>query len=342
MSFLDAYRGYHQIAMYPTDEEKTAFITPKGLYCYRVMPFGLKNARATYQRLVTKMFEHLIGRTVEVYIDDMVVKTKEPEGHLADLKAVFEILKTYRLRLNASKCAFGVGSGKFLGYLVTRRGIEASPDQIKAILELKSPMSAKQVQMLTRRAAALNRFISRSSDKYKPFFNLVKKATDFLWTEECKEALADLKKYLTTAPVLSNPEPGEELFLYLAVSEHAISAILIREEKGEQKAVYYVSKTLADAETRYLPLEKLMLALVMASKKLNHYFQAHQIVVLTEHQLKSLLQQGDLTGRIARWVVALGQYDLEFRPRTTIKGQVLADFVAEFRPESIVHRAPLS
>ena len=184
----------------------------------------------------------------------------------------------------------GVGSGKFLGYLVTRRGIEASPDQIKAILDLQSPTSAKQVQMLTGRAAALNRFISRSSDKCKPFFNLVKKTADFLWTEECEAALADLKKYLITAPVLLTPELGEELFLYLAVSEHAASAVLIREEQGEQKAVYYVSKTLASAETRYLPLEKLMLALVMASKKLNHYFQAHKIAVLTEHLLKSLLQ----------------------------------------------------
>ena len=109
----------------------------------------------------------------------------------------------------------------------------------------------------------------------------MKKATDFLWTEECEATLADLKEYLTTAPILSTPESGEELFLYLVVSEHAVSAVLIREEKGEQKAVYYVSKTLADAETRYLPLEKLILALVMASKKLNHYFQAHKIVVLT-------------------------------------------------------------
>lgn len=215
MSFLDAYMGYHQVAMYPPDEEKTAFITLKGLYCYKMMPFGLKNAEATYQRLVTKMFRHLIGRTVEVYINDMVVKTKEPKCHLANLKTVFEILKTYRLRLNASKCAFRVGSSKFLGYLVTRRGIEASLDQIKAILELKSPTSAKQLQMLIGRAAALNRFITRSSDKCKPFFNLVKKATDFLWTEECKAALADLKKYLTIAPVLSNPEPRGQLWGYI-------------------------------------------------------------------------------------------------------------------------------
>lgn len=292
--------------------------------------------------MVTKMFRHLIGKIVEVYVDDMVVKTKELEDHLGNLKTVFDILRTFRLQLNASKCAFGVGSGKLLGFLVTRKGIEANPDQIKAILELESPTSAKQVQMLTRRAAALNRFISRSSDKCKPFFNLVKKASDFLWTKECEVALADLKKYLTTAQILSNPVPGEELFLYLVVSEHAVSVVIIREDKGEQRAVYYVSKTLADVETRYLPLEKLTPALVMAFKKLNHYFQAHKIMVLTEHPLKSLLQQGDLTGRIARWAVVLGQYDLEFKPRTTIKGHVLADFIAEFTPCAIVHRALLS
>lgn len=179
------------------------------------------------------MFRHLIGKTVEVYIDDMVIKTKEPENHLADLKAVFNILMTYWLRLNASKCVFGVGSGKFLGYLITIRGIEASSDQIKAIIDLKYPTATKQVQMLTGKTAALNRFISKSSDKCKPFFSLLKKATDFLWTEEYEVALANLKQYLITAPVLSNPVPREELFLYFAVSEHAVSAVVIREEKGE-------------------------------------------------------------------------------------------------------------
>ena len=128
MSFLDAYRGYHQIAKHPPDEEMISFITPKWLYFYRVMPFGLKNAGATYQRLVTKMLRHLIGRTVEVYIDDLVMKIKELEDYLANLKAIFDILRTFRLRLIASKCSFGVGSGKFIGYLVTKKGIEANLD----------------------------------------------------------------------------------------------------------------------------------------------------------------------------------------------------------------------
>ena len=131
---MDAYKGYHHIAMHEADQEKTAFITPKGIFCYKVMPFGLKNAGATYQRMISKMFKSHLGHTMEVYIDDMVVKSKTDDEHFTDLQEVFDILKKHKLRLNAAKCAFGVGSGKFLGHLVTRRGIEADPSQVTAIL----------------------------------------------------------------------------------------------------------------------------------------------------------------------------------------------------------------
>ena len=143
LSFLDAFQGYHQIPMNPADQEKTSFITPRGTYCYRVMPFGLKNAGATYQRMVTKMFGHMIGRTVEVYIDDILVKSLREENHLADLLQVFDILREGNLHLNASKCKFGVGSGKFLGHVVSRRGIEANPDQIVALINLAEPRNIK-------------------------------------------------------------------------------------------------------------------------------------------------------------------------------------------------------
>ena len=154
MSFLDAYRGYHQIPLYEADQEKTFFITPRGTYCYKVMPFGLKNAGATYQRLVTKMFRAQLGKTMEVYIDDMVVKSRRSQDHLVDLNQIFNILRQFQLKLNASKCAYCVGFEKFLGCLVTRRGIEANPDQITAIQELQSLTSVKQVQRLTGMAAA--------------------------------------------------------------------------------------------------------------------------------------------------------------------------------------------
>ena len=135
LTFMDAFSGYNQIMMDDADQKKTSFITSKGLFCYKVMPFGLKNAGATYQRLMSKMFHHQIGRNVEVYVDDM----------LEDLKETFETLRRYRMKLNPSKCVFGVSSGKFLGFIVSQRGIEVNPDKIKAVLEMTPPRTIKEV-----------------------------------------------------------------------------------------------------------------------------------------------------------------------------------------------------
>uniref|UniRef100_A0A2N9G4Z6 Reverse transcriptase domain-containing protein n=1 Tax=Fagus sylvatica TaxID=28930 RepID=A0A2N9G4Z6_FAGSY len=223
MSFLDAFQGYHQIALSTEDREKTAFITPLGIYCYKVMPFGLKNASATYQRMVTKMFKDQIGRTMEIYIDDMVVKSRLSQNHLKDLTETFRVLRLHKLRLNASKCVFRVGSGKFLGFMVSHRGIEVNPDQIRVIQELKAPRTHKEVQRLTGMTAALGRFISRSADRCQPFFQLLKKSTTFKWDDKCVSAFEDLKRYLSSSLLLSNPTPGEPLFLYLAVSDRAVS-----------------------------------------------------------------------------------------------------------------------
>ena len=175
MSFLNAFQGYHQILLALDDQEKTAFVTPVKNYHYKVMSFGLKNAESTYQRMMTRMFKSQLGKNIEIYIDDMVVKSKMVSDHLGDLGIIFEILRKYKLRLNASKCSFAVGSGKFLGYMVTHRGIEVNPDQIKAINNLQSPRNPKEVQKLTGMATALNRFISRSTDRCRPFFLLINK-----------------------------------------------------------------------------------------------------------------------------------------------------------------------
>ena len=139
MSFLDAFQGYHQIPLTLDDPEKTAFVTPTGNYHYKVIPFGLKNVGSTYQRIMTKIFEPQLGKSIEVYIDNMVVKSKMVSEHVKDLGNIFKILRKHKLHLNASKCSFSVGSGKFLGYMVTHRGIEINPDQIKAIYSLQPP-----------------------------------------------------------------------------------------------------------------------------------------------------------------------------------------------------------
>ncbi|XP_052197235.1 uncharacterized protein LOC127804415 [Diospyros lotus] len=264
LSFMDAYSGYNQIPMNHSKEEHTSFITDRGLYCYKVMTFGLKNAGATYQRLVNTMFEAQIGRTMEVYVDDMLVKSEQAADHVRDLGEMFKILRSYHMKLNPLKCAFGVASGKFLGFMVNNRGIEANPEKIKALLDMRSPTKKKDVQSLTR------------------------------------------------------------------VSEDALSAALVREEEEVQYPVYYVSKRLVDEETRYTLMEKLAYCLVTASRKLRPYFQAHQINVLTKYPLKQILQKPDTSGRLLKWVIELAQFDLEYKPRTAIKGQALADFIAEF------------
>ena len=151
--------------MDPDDQEKTSFVTAQETYCYRVMPFGLKNARATYQRLVNRMFQKQIGTTMEVYIDDMLVKSSTAELHIAHLSEAFQILRNYNMKLNPAKCAFEVSAGKFLGFIVNSQGIEANPDKIKAVLDMPSPSGIKKIQRLTGRIAAFSRFVSRASDK---------------------------------------------------------------------------------------------------------------------------------------------------------------------------------
>ena len=198
LSFMDAFSSYNQISMDPDDREKTSFVTAQGTYCYRVMPFGLKNARATYQRLVNRMFQKQIGTTMEVYIDDMLVKSTTAELHIAHLSEAFQILRNYNMKLNPAKCAFGVSAEKFLGFIVNHREIEANPDKIKVVLDMPSPSGIKEVQRLTGRIVALSRFVSRASDKCQPFFQVLKKA--FQWDAKCEEAFSALKTYLSSPP----------------------------------------------------------------------------------------------------------------------------------------------
>ena len=171
------------------------------------MPFGLKNTGATYQRLVNKMFDKQIGRNMEVYVDDMLVKSKEELAHLDNLRETFATLKQYQMKLNPGKCVFGVASGKFLGFMVSERGIETNPEKVHAIINMASPRTIKEVQKLTGKIAALNRFVSRAMNKCLPFFKTLKRA--FTWTDECEAVFQELKRYLSNLPLLSPSKEGE-------------------------------------------------------------------------------------------------------------------------------------
>jgi hypothetical protein len=174
LCFLDCSSGYHQIALKEEDQIKTVFITPFGTYAYKTMSFGLKNAGATYQRSIQTCFTDQLHRNVEVYVDDVVIKTRNPDGLIADLEEMFSNLRRFRWKLNLTKCVFGVPSGKFLGFIVSNRGIEANPVKIMAITDMGAPATIKDVQKLTGCMAALNRFISRLGERGLPFFKLLK------------------------------------------------------------------------------------------------------------------------------------------------------------------------
>ncbi|XP_075475860.1 uncharacterized protein LOC142513968 [Primulina tabacum] len=272
LCMLDAYQGYHQIPLAVEDQDKVSFITSEGTFCYVVMPFGLKNAGATYQRLMDKVFSKQMGRNVEVYVDDIMVKSKDSALLIPDLVETFSTLRSYGLKLNPQKCIFGVKSGKFLGYMVTERGIEANPEKVQAIQNMVSPQGPKDVQQLAGRIAALARFISRSAHRSLPFFRTLRKAKKFEWGPDCEKAFTELKEYLAELPVLAKPAAGEPLWVYLSATEGAVSSVLVKLDGSVQQPVYYVSHALKGAEIRYSGLEKLALALVMTARRLRPYF----------------------------------------------------------------------
>ena len=267
---------------------------------------------------------------MEVYIDDMLIKSKERPDHVTHLKQVFDLLKTYGMKHNPAKCAFEVSAGRFLGFMMTQRGIEANPSQLKSIHESPAPRSRKEMQRLMGQLVALGRFISRFTDRLKQFFATLRGDNRAGWTEECDQAFIQIKQDLDEPPILASPDTGETLFIYLAVLETAANAALIKEdENGKHRHVFFVSKSLADVKTRYNHLEQAALALRIAAKKLRPYFSAHPIVVLTDLPLRSTIHKPDLSRRMARWAIELSEYGIQYRLRLSKKGQVLVDFIAE-------------
>ncbi|GAA0141285.1 hypothetical protein LIER_02462 [Lithospermum erythrorhizon] len=309
--FLDASRGYHQILLHDDEQEKTAFITEYGLYCWRVMPFGLKNAGATYQRMVNRVFKEEIGSNMEIYVDDMIVKSRRRDDHLGNLRETLEVLKSSCLRINPEKCSFGVTSGKFLSFIIGKRGIKPNPDKIEAILNMKPPTSYKEVQRLTGCLIALSRFISKEPSQASK--------EPFLWDEECERAFAKLKEYLGSPKLLTRLEGVEELQLYLAVSEGAVSSVLVREEEG---LIYYVSHVLHGAEESYPLIDKFVFTVVITARKLKAYFEAHPIKVMTNQPIKRIMSNPSMTGRLTTWAVELSEFEVSYAPRTSVKARL--------------------
>ncbi|XP_027338376.1 uncharacterized protein LOC113852348 [Abrus precatorius] len=293
------------------------------------MPFGLKNAGATYQRLMNKIFEKQVGKCMEVYVDDMVIKSLALKQHLDHLEEVFGEARKHGMRFNPEKCTFGVAGGKFLGFMLSERGIEANPDKCKAIIDMVSPRNVKDVQRLTGRIAALARFLPIMVERSRPFIELLKKSQKFVWTNECEDAFVQYKHVLAAPPALIKPIPNLEMIVYLSVSDHAVSSVLLQ-ETPEPNPVYFVSRTLQGPESRYQLVEKVVLALVYTARRLRHYFQSHRMIVRTDCPMAKILRKPELAGRLVTWTIELSQYDIHFENRRPLKAQLLADFINEF------------
>ncbi|PKI74808.1 hypothetical protein CRG98_004826, partial [Punica granatum] len=218
-SFMDSFSGYNQSRMAEKDKLKTTFTTMWGTFCYRIMPFGLKNTGATYQRAMVTLFHDMMHKEVEVYVDDMIAKSKEGEDHLVNLKRLFDRLKEYKLWLNPAKCTFGARSGKLLGFVVSERGIKVDPDKVKAIKELPPPSTVREVRGFLGRLNYIARFIANLTDKCQPLFLLLRQNAAMEWDHECQNAFDTIKTYLIQPLVLVPLMPNRTLILYLTVNE---------------------------------------------------------------------------------------------------------------------------
>ncbi|GJT60016.1 reverse transcriptase domain-containing protein [Tanacetum coccineum] len=274
-----------------------------------VMGFKARNILLHEDAIWFKKRGCQIGNNLEAYVDGMVIKSKDEKDLLADIAETFENLKAINMKLNPKKkCSFGVEEGKFLGYMVTSEGIRANPKKTKAISDLTSPKTLKEMQSLSGKLASLNRFLAKSAERALPFFNTLKNITkenkhEYRWTPEAEEAFQQMKRLIISLPSLTPPFPKETLYAYLAVANEAVSAVLLTDRNGRQCPVQYVRRTINDAENNYSLLEKLALSLVNMTMRLRRYFEAHP--------------------------VKIGTYKISFIPRNAIKGQVVADFLSD-------------
>ncbi|XP_055960597.1 uncharacterized protein LOC130015093 [Mercurialis annua] len=335
LSFMDCFAGYNQIMVAKEDISKTAFRCPGsiGTFEWVVMPFGLRNAGATYQRAMNSIFHDLLGKTMEVYIDDVVVKSKLIKDHLKNLEEAFRRMRVHCLKLNPLKCAFGVKAGNFLGFLVHERGIEVDQNKTKAIREAKPPRNKTELQRFLGQVNYLRRFISNLAGKTKVFSELLKlkKEDVFRWVTIHQEAFDEIKDYLMKPPVLMPPKKGIPLRLYISAAEGSIGCLLAQSNQdGHEQAIYYLSRSMTSTEVRYTPIMKLCLALFFACTKLRHYLLNNRVYVVSQTDLmKYMLNKPVLSGNIGKWLLSLADFHLIYHPQKSVKGQALADFLAD-------------
>lgn len=315
-STLDLKSGYWQVEIHPEDREKTAFTTGQGLWQFKVMPFGLCNAPATFERLMETALRGLTSEACLVYLDDIVIVGRTFEEHLSNIRRVFQRLKEANLKLNPKKCQFFRKEVTYLGHIISAEGVKTDPAKIIAVREWPRPESIRDLRSFLGLCTYYRRFVKSFSAVAKPLHRLTEKNTQFNWTDECETSFNFLKQALTTTPILAYPEPERQFILDTDASADGIGAVLSQVFDTEERVIAYFSKSLGKAERNYCVTRKELLAIVKAVEHFHHYVYGRKFILRTDHaSLKWLLSFKEPEGQVARWIQRLQEYDFEIRHR---------------------------
>lgn len=321
---LDLARGYWQVAVAKESKPKTAFITHCGLYQFKVLPFGLCNAPATFQRLMNSVLAGLIYKTCAVYLDDIVIASPTFEQHLADLDEVFARLRSAGLTLKLSKCQFCLSDLTFLGYRVTPAGIHPDPDKVRAVTEFEEPSTVKQVRQFLGLTGYYRRFVQNYAKHAEPLFALTKKDAPFNWDSDCRKAMDFLKNSITSAPVLRFPDFSLPFFIHADACDAGLGAALMqRDGEGRDVAVAYASRAVHKSEKPYSTPEKECLAVIWALEHFRPYVEGLHVTIFTDHSsLKWLMSRPNPSGRLARWSLRLQDFDFSIVHKPGVHNKV--------------------
>ena len=318
LTTLDLKSGYWQVPLSPDSRPITAFTVPgKGLFQFRVMPFGLHSAPATFQRLLDSVIGPALEPNVFVYLDDIVIVSRTFKEHLTLLADVFRRLREARLRLNPEKCYFCVNRLKYLGHVIDREGIRTDPDKVSAVEGWPEPQTVKQIRQFLGMASWYRRFIENFSTIAEPLTRLTKKNARWKWGTEEYDAFNRLKNALVSAPVLACPDFSRRFFLQTDASTSGLGAVLTQFlDDGGERVIAYASRTLSGAEKNYSATELECLAVVWGIRRMRSYLEGYAFTVITDHQSLKWLQKLEApTGRLARWMFELQQFDYDIKYR---------------------------
>ncbi|UYV71409.1 hypothetical protein LAZ67_8003042, partial [Cordylochernes scorpioides] len=311
-SAIDLRSGYWQVEVEERDKEKTAFTTAHGLYEFNVMPFGLCNAPATFERNMENMLGNLRWQICLCYLDDVIIYSPDFPTHLKRLEAVFRCFRESNLRLNDKKCRFAFEELEILGYITSKHGIKPAEHNIKAVRNFPRPKKVKEVQSFLGMCSYYRKFIKDFSKIADPLTNLIKKSVSFIWTERQEEAFQTLKTALLSPPILGHFNPNAPTYVHTDASNIGIGATLVQDIGGEEKVISYLSRTLSKAEQNYSTTEKECLAVVWSMSKLRPYLYGRHFKIVTDHHALCWLKNlKDPTGRLARWALKIQEYDFD-------------------------------